>query len=131
MTPSTSAPRCPAAHPADPRGCEGQPNAVRIVDQTGADIQACLLHGAVLLASIHRGRVHPLHGPQGSAIAVYTRARDLPPFDFLTGPGVGHVATTHKAAVSPYASAPTPAGRNVSASSRRLDGGVFRLRGNA
>ncbi len=75
--------RCAAAHVSDPRPCQGQPDAVRVVDQTGAGAEACLLHGAVLLASLHHGWVYPLHGPQGSAITVYQRARDLPPFDFL------------------------------------------------
>jgi hypothetical protein len=70
---------------ADPRPCEEQPDAVRIVDQTGASTEACLLHGAVLLASLQGGRVYPLNGPPGSAILVYTRACDLPPFDFLMG----------------------------------------------
>jgi len=75
--------RCAAAHVSDPRPCEGRPDAVCVVDQAGAGTEACLLHGAVLLASLRHGRVYPLHGPQGSAITVYRRARDLPPFDFL------------------------------------------------
>jgi hypothetical protein len=70
---------------ADSRGCEGQLDAVRIVDRTGVSTQACLRHGAVLLASLQGGRVYPLHGPPGSAIVVYTRARDLPPFGLMTG----------------------------------------------
>jgi hypothetical protein len=95
--------RCKAAHVADPRGCEGRPDAVRIVDQTGASTEACLRHGAVLLASLHHGRVYPLHGPHWSAILAYTRAQELPPFDFLTGPGIDYVTTTDEAAIFPYA----------------------------
>ena len=83
LNPAARQVRCAAAHVSDPRPCQGRPDTVRIVDQTGADTEACLLHGAVLLASLHLGRVYPLHGPQGSAITVYQRARDLPPFDFL------------------------------------------------
>lgn len=139
MNAATGDRRCEAAHVADPRGCEGRPDAVCIVDQTGAGVQACLLHGAVLLASLDRGRAYPLHGPQGSAIAVYTRARDLPPFDFLTGPGVSLVTPTDEAAVFPYApptAAPAGPGSGWSGagnarSSRWLESCVSRLRGNA
>jgi hypothetical protein len=75
--------RCPAAHDEDPRPCDGPADAVRIVDRVGAEVAACPLHGAVLLASLDRGRVYPHDGPDGSAITVYTRARTLRPFDFL------------------------------------------------
>jgi len=71
------------AYEADPRPCDPD-DAVRIVDRTGASVQGCLVHGAVLLASIGGGRVYPLHGPDGSAITVYTRALSMAPFDFLT-----------------------------------------------
>jgi hypothetical protein len=47
---------------ADPQPCDGHHDAVRIVDQTGASADACLLHGAVLLASLDDGRVYPLNG---------------------------------------------------------------------
>jgi hypothetical protein len=50
-------------------------------------VAACPLHGAALLASLDGGRVYPLNGPNGSAIAVYAFARTLPPFDFLTSSG--------------------------------------------
>src|SRR5262249_6926495 len=70
--------RCGAAHPDDPRPCEGRPDAVRVVDQTGVSTHGCLLHAAVLLASLAGGRVYPMHGPPGSAIEVYSRARMLP-----------------------------------------------------
>jgi hypothetical protein len=76
-------PRCPAAHVEDPRPCDGPPDAVRIGDRLGAGVAACPLHGAVLLASLDGGRVYPLAGPNGSAIAVYALARKLPPFDYL------------------------------------------------
>lgn len=94
--------RCPAAHPADPRPCDGPDDSVEIVDQTGVRTPACGLHGAVLLASLEHGRVYPLNGPKGSAITLFTRARSLPAFDFLTGPGVAKVATAEEAAVFPY-----------------------------
>jgi hypothetical protein len=74
--------RCAAAHEEDARPCEGAIDAVQIVDQTGVAVAACLLHGAVLLASLDRARVYPLNGPEGSAITVFARARTLPPFDF-------------------------------------------------
>ena len=96
MSAPTWAQRCPAAHVADPRPCEGQRDAVRIVDQVGASTEACVLHGAVLLASLDRGRVYPLNGPEGSAIAVFTRAQTLPAFDFLTGPDVARVSTADR-----------------------------------
>jgi hypothetical protein len=113
--------RCAAAHAANTRPCEGQPDAVRIVDQTGAGTGACLLHGAVLLASLCRGRVYPLNGPRGSAIAVYARARELLAFDVPTGVGVGHVPTMDEAAVSSYPPEPTWPGVEAPASGR-LDG---------
>ena len=108
VTPTQQLHCCPAAHPLDSRSCQGRTDAVRIVDQTGAGVEACLLHGAVLLASLDCGRVYPANGPLGSAIAVYTRARELSPFDFLRGPGVDRVATASEAAVSPDVPAPTP-----------------------
>lgn len=54
---SESGGRCPAAHTADPRPCESVIDAVQIVDQAGVGVAGCLLHGAVLLASLHRSRV--------------------------------------------------------------------------
>jgi hypothetical protein len=76
--------RCAAAHADDHRPCDGLADAIQVVDRTGSSVAACLLHGAVLLASLDGGRVYPLNGPDGSAIAAYTRARSLRPFDFLT-----------------------------------------------
>jgi hypothetical protein len=79
--------RCSAAHADDPRPCDGAADAVRIVDQTGASAAGCVLHGAVLLASLDGGRVYPLNGPAGSAIAAYRLAQALPAFDLLAGVG--------------------------------------------
>lgn len=79
--------RCAAAHSEDPRPCEGPTDAVQIVDQTGAPAAACVLQGAVLLASPAGGRVCLLNGPSGSAITVHVRARALPAFDFLSARG--------------------------------------------
>jgi hypothetical protein len=95
--------RCPAAHVADPRPCDGPTDSVQIIDQTGDATSACLLHGAVMLASLERGRAYPLNGPDGSAITVFTRAQRLPAFDFLTGPGAARVTTPDQAAVFPSA----------------------------
>jgi hypothetical protein len=96
---SESRGRCPAAHAADPRPCEGVIDAVQIVDHAGASVAGCLLHGIVLLASLDRGRVCPLNGADGSAITVFTRAQTLRPFDFLARSS--GVPTTSQAAVLP------------------------------
>jgi hypothetical protein len=88
--------RCAAAHEEDPRPCEGASDAVRIVDQTGAGVAACLLHGAVLLASLDRGRVCPLNGEDGVAITVFNRAQALWPFDFLVESGLSTDATPNE-----------------------------------
>jgi hypothetical protein len=110
------------AHVADPRGCEGRPDAVRIVDQTGASTEAWLRHEAVLPASLHNGRVYPLHGPYWSAILAYTRAQELPPFDFLIGPGIDYVTATDEAAIFPYGPESTLRGSDASALVRRFEG---------
>ncbi|MFC0532805.1 hypothetical protein [Phytohabitans kaempferiae] len=60
---------------------------MRIVDRAGASTAGCILHGAVLLASLDGGRVYLLNGPAGSAIAVYRLARELSAFDFPRGLG--------------------------------------------
>lgn len=86
--------RCAAAHSDDVRQCEGQRNAVQIVDRTGASVAGCVLHGAVLLASLEGGRVAPLNGPDGAAIEAFRRAQVVPPFDFLGDRGVAVTATT-------------------------------------
>jgi hypothetical protein len=85
--------RCAAAHAEDPRPCDGAIDAVQIVDQTYVAVAACLLHGAVLLASLDRGRVYPLNGEDGVAITVFTRAQALRPFDFLVESGSSTDAT--------------------------------------
>ena len=74
--------RCAAAHLDDPRPCSGALDAVLILDRVGASVTACVLHGAVLLASLDGGRVYPL---AGSAVFVYRLAQGLQPFDFLHG----------------------------------------------
>jgi hypothetical protein len=86
--------RCAAAHSDDARRCEGQLNAVQIIDRTGASVDGCVLHGAVLLASLEGGRVVPLNGPDGAAIEAFRRAQVMPPFDFLSDRGVAVTATT-------------------------------------
>ena len=67
--------RCAAAHSDDVRQCEGQRNAVQIIDRTGASVAGCVLHGAVLLASLEGGRVAPLNGPDGAAIEAFAGRR--------------------------------------------------------
>lgn len=86
--------RCAAAHSDDVRQCEGQRNAVQIIDRTGASVAGCVLHGAVLLASLEGGRVAPLNGPDGAAIEAFRRAQVVPPFDFLGSRGVAVTVTT-------------------------------------
>ncbi len=86
--------RCAAAHAEDARGCEGSREAVRIVDLTGGETTGCVLHGAVLLASLVEARVYPGSGdPGGAAIEVYQRAQSLEPFDFLRGAKVRQGST--------------------------------------
>jgi len=82
LDPTGAPDRCLTAHVDDRRPCEGQQDAVRIIDRFGDRTPACVLHGAVALASLHGARVHPFNGPDGSAIAVYNRAQGLRPFDF-------------------------------------------------
>lgn len=94
--------RCPAALTAEPRPCEGEPDEVRVSDQTGQGASACLLHGAVLLASLTGGRVFPGHSGHASAIDVGCRAREMRPFDGVwTGPGVQRITTLDEAMVFP------------------------------
>ena len=111
MSAATRDGQCSAAHVEDPRPCDGPTDSVRIIDQTGAATSACLLHGAALLASLERGRVYPLNGPDGSAITVFTRAQTLPALDFLTGPGVAPVTTAEEATVVPQAPETTTSAR--------------------
>lgn len=75
--------RCAATHPEDTSPCEGNLESVRVVDQDGAESLACVRHGAVLLASLENGRVYPAAGsPEGVAIRVFQRAKNLRPFAF-------------------------------------------------
>ncbi len=80
MTANT--PRCPAAHLNDPSPCDGPPDAVRVVDQHGAEQDACVNHGSALLASLEDARVE--RGTvEGAAIEAFKRAQQRTPFDFL------------------------------------------------
>lgn len=81
MPDDTTPARCGAAHPDDPRPCDTQQDAVRVLDQTGTEVAACIRHGAMLVASLVDGRVYPLHGPAGSAIRCYVESRKLRPFE--------------------------------------------------
>ncbi|AEW94625.1 MULTISPECIES: type 2 periplasmic-binding domain-containing protein [Streptomycetaceae] len=76
--------RCAAAHQDDPVPCEGPHDAVRVVDQHGAEVGACVHHGARLYASLIAPRVYP-GSVDGAAIEVYQRARALPPFPWTEG----------------------------------------------
>lgn len=92
--------RCAAAHAEDRSPCEGVFDAVRVSDRAGEETLACVHHGAVLLASLAGGEVHP--GPRmctgdgsvapGAAIDVYQRAQQLRPFAFQDGGDGGSVA---------------------------------------
>jgi len=54
---STPTRHCPATHAEDIRPCIGPANAALIVDQAGSQTEGCVLHGAVLLASLDHGQV--------------------------------------------------------------------------
>lgn len=85
----TAPARCAAAHSDDPTLCEGAGDAVRIVDQRGTEILACVHHGARLYASLVGPRVYYVTVP-GAAIEVYNRAQHLPPFAWMTPPADQH-----------------------------------------
>ncbi|MGW4476988.1 hypothetical protein ACWENQ_45670 [Nonomuraea sp. NPDC004354] len=73
--------RCPAAHEDDRQRCEGPADAVIIQDVAGTKVEGCVLHGAIMLASLKGAKVYP--GPvEGYAIEVFTRAQGMKPFDF-------------------------------------------------
>jgi hypothetical protein len=72
--------RCQAAHQDDPRPCEGPHDAVII--QVDTKVSACVLHGAVMLASIKGAKVYP-GSVESSAIEAFNRAQSMKPFDFL------------------------------------------------
>lgn len=71
--------RCSAAHVEDTRPCVGAADAVVVIDRAGGETAACVLHGAVLLASLVDGRVHQ-GSEKGAAIAAYYLAQELAPF---------------------------------------------------
>ncbi|MFF6847106.1 hypothetical protein [Streptomyces antimycoticus] len=77
-----AADRCPAAHAEDPTPRDGG-QVVRVVDQQGTGVSACIHHGARLYASLIRPRVYPLAGHDGAAIEVYNLARVLRPFPWV------------------------------------------------
>lgn len=81
---STDPAWCETAHAEDQSPCEGPLDAVRVVDQLGAEALGCVHHGAVLLALLGGGRVYPGPGhdggPTGGAIEAYQRAQRLAPF---------------------------------------------------
>ncbi|WP_200303488.1 hypothetical protein [Streptomyces adelaidensis] len=80
--------RCPAAHQDDPAPCGG-PLAVRVLDAVGVGVDGCEHHGARMLASLDRARVHPLPGaPPGAAIRVFQAADGIRPFCWLDGPRI-------------------------------------------
>lgn len=73
--------RCQAAHEDDPRPCEGPQDAVSI-QTSGATVSGCVLHGAVMLASIRGAKVYP-GSVDKAAIEAFTRAQSMTPFDFF------------------------------------------------
>ncbi len=78
--------RCPAAHPEDPTPCSGEA-VVTVLDRADAGADGCEHHGARILASLDRGRVHGLpHAAPGTAIRVFKAADGIRPFCWLDGP---------------------------------------------
>ncbi|MFD0214333.1 hypothetical protein ACFVH9_35930 [Streptomyces hirsutus] len=78
--------RCAAAHPDDPTPCTG-PLAVTVLDATGAGADGCEHHGARLLASLDRGRVHALpNAPAGAALRTFRAADTIRPFCWIDAP---------------------------------------------
>lgn len=78
MAAVATAPRCDAAHAEDRSLCDGPAAAVRIIDQTDAEVTGCVRHGAALLAALELGWVYP--GPdarEGDAISAYKLAQAL------------------------------------------------------
>ncbi|MFD7665731.1 hypothetical protein [Streptomyces sp. NPDC059788] len=76
--------RCPAAPAQDPTPCEGPHDAATIVYRHGREVAGCVHHCARVLACLEGARVHPFV-PAGSAMEVYLRARELPPFAWEIG----------------------------------------------
>lgn len=76
-------PRCPAAHPEDPTGCNG-PTVVTVLDAGNTGAKGCEHHGARLLASVAGARVYALpDAPAGTAIRVFKAADTIRPFPWL------------------------------------------------
>lgn len=74
--------RCPAAHLNDARPCEGPLDAVVITDGGRGSAIGCVLHGAIMYASLTTVRVTPGPGHRdGDCVDVYNRSRTLRPFD--------------------------------------------------
>lgn len=72
--------RCPAAHPADPSACSG-PVAVTVVDGSGAGLDGCESHAALMLASLTGARVYALpEAPAGAAGRTFKAAASLRPY---------------------------------------------------
>jgi len=80
--------RCGAAHREDYTLCEGDPEAVEIVLESGDRVLACVHHGARFYASVTRPRVYPVGGPDGphagAALEVYHRAAGMKPFFWMS-----------------------------------------------
>jgi len=80
--------RCEAAHRQDYTLCEGNPEAVEIVLESGDSVRACVSHGARFYASTTRPRVRPVGGPDGpnagAALEVYHRAQGMTPFFWMS-----------------------------------------------
>ncbi|MBB5869671.1 hypothetical protein F4553_003050 [Allocatelliglobosispora scoriae] len=79
MTARTLAMTCDAQHCEDSRPCIGPADAVTIRAAAGDASTGCVLHGAVMLASLIGARVYPCR-VNGAAIAVFELAQTLPPF---------------------------------------------------
>lgn len=96
--------RCPGAHARDESPCDGPADAVRVVDQHGAEQDACVNHGSALLASLKDARV--MRGSvEGAAIEAFRRAQQRTPFDFLFQTGRPRVTSPDTSTASPHAGA--------------------------
>lgn len=73
--------RCEAAHPADLSECEGEPDAVRVLDQVGDELRGCVHHAAVVIASIADVWAYP-GSVAGAGVEALARAQRLKPFAF-------------------------------------------------
>ncbi|WP_063775096.1 hypothetical protein [Streptacidiphilus anmyonensis] len=74
-------PTCEAIHPEDHTACEGPQDAVRVSDQLGGSVLACVHHGARILATVTAATVAPA-AVRGAAIEAYRRAKETPPLAF-------------------------------------------------